>query len=62
MMNINDVMTTQEAGERWEKTAHTIKQMCLFGRFTDEECRKSGKMWLVTRAGMERLYGKEKGK
>ena len=23
------------------------------------EFRKSGKMWLVTRQGMERLYGKE---
>nr|WP_277301463.1 helix-turn-helix domain-containing protein [Veillonella montpellierensis] len=27
-----------------------------------EECQKSSKMWLVTRQGMERLYGKEKVK
>ena len=27
--------------------------------FLEGEFRKSGKMWLVTRQGMERLYGKE---
>ena len=27
-----------------------------------EECRKAGKMWLVTCQGMERLYEKEKVK
>nr|WP_302521003.1 helix-turn-helix domain-containing protein [uncultured Allisonella sp.] len=25
-----------------------------------EECRKSGRDWLVTKQGMERLYGPEK--
>lgn len=28
--------------------------------FLEGEFKKSGKMWLVTRQGMERLYGKEK--
>ena len=27
--------------------------------FKEGEFKKSGKMWLVTRQGMERLYGKE---
>ena len=60
---LDDIMTTQEAGERWNVPADSIKQCCLKRyankQFTDDEARKSGKMWLVTRQGMERLYGKE---
>ena len=60
---LDDVMTTQEAGERWNVPADSIKQCCLKRyaniQFTDDEARKSGKNWLVTRQGMERLYGKE---
>lgn len=60
---LDDIMTTQEAGERWNVPADSIKQCCLKRyankQFTDGEARKSGKMWLVTRQGMERLYGKE---
>ena len=59
---LDDVMTTQEAAERWNVTADSLKQNCR-GRvkngFLEGEFRKSGKMWLVTRQGMERLYGKE---
>ena len=55
-------MTTQEAAERWNVTADSLKQNCR-GRvkngFLEGEFRKSGKMWLVTRQGMERLYGEE---
>ncbi|WP_028257817.1 helix-turn-helix domain-containing protein [Veillonella montpellierensis] len=61
---IEDIMTTQEAGEQWNLSASTVKGLCtgVQGRpprlEIDVECRKSGKMWLVTRQGMERLYGK----
>ncbi len=62
-MKLEDVMTTQEAGERWNVPADSIKQCCLKRyankQFTDDEARKSGKNWLVTRHGMERLYGEE---
>ena len=62
-MKLDDVMTTQEAGERWKVPADSIKQCCLKRyankQFTDDEARKSGKNWLVTRQGMERLYGEE---
>lgn len=62
-MKLEDVMTTQEAGERWNVPADSIKQCCLKRyankQFTDDEARKSGKNWLVTRQGMERLYGEE---
>lgn len=61
-MKLEDVMTTQEAAERWNVTADSLKQNCR-GRvkngFKEGEFKKSGKMWLVTRQGMERLYGKE---
>ena len=62
-MKLDDVMTTQEAGERWKVPADSIKQCCLkryaIKQFTDNEARKSGRNWLVTRQGMERLYGEE---
>lgn len=62
-MTVDDVMTTLEAGERWGVTPNSLKQNCQ-GRvkngFKENEFRKSGRTWLVTRAGMERLYGKEK--
>lgn len=61
-MKLVDVMTTQEAAERWNVTADALKQNCR-GRvkngFLEGEFRKSGKMWLVTRQGMERLYGED---
>lgn len=62
-MKLDDVMTTQEAGERWKVPADSIKQCCLkryaIKQFTDTEARKSGRNWLVSRQGMERLYGEE---
>lgn len=61
-MKLDDVMTTQEAAERWDVTADALKQNCR-GRvkngFKEGEFKKSGKMWLVTRQGMERLYGED---
>lgn len=63
MKLIEKVMTTAEAAELWNIPVVTIKQACSGQRgypprFTSEECRKSGHIWLVTRAGMERVYGK----
>lgn len=64
-MTIDDVMTTTEAAKRWGVAIVTIKKACvgqkgLPSRFKEGEFRKSGHAWLVTKAGMERLYGKEK--
>ena len=63
---INEVMTTSEAAERWGLSIETVKKACqgqrgLPPRFQSDEFRKSGRTWLVTRAGMERLYGPAKG-
>ena len=61
----SDIMTTGEAAERWGLSPVSIKHLCtgIQGRpprLSETECRKSGKGWLVTRQGMERLYGRAK--
>lgn len=60
---INEVFTIQEASDLWGVSDNTLKQKCM-GRvkgelsFYKNEFKKSGRAWLVTREGMERLYGK----
>ena len=62
-MRFDDVMTIAEASERFGRAASTLKQACLSGRLVEgEECRKSGGVLLVTKQGLERLYGKEQPK
>lgn len=61
---LDDVFTAKEAAERWGIDRSTVTYSCTGQkgyppRFRDEECRKYNSIWLVTRAGMERLYGKE---
>lgn len=63
-MKFDDVMTAAEAAERWKISPVTVKQACSGQRntpprFTQNECRKAKGTWLVTRQGMERLYGEE---
>ena len=63
-MKFEDVMTSAEAAERWKISPVTVKQACSGQRntpprFTSEECRKAKGTWLVSRQGMERLYGEE---
>lgn len=64
MNPLDEVMTAAEAAEKWGKAPITIQQACSgykksSPRFTSNEARKAGRIWLVTRAGMERLYGTE---
>lgn len=63
MHEINKVMTTAEAAELWGISAITVKQACSgykkgSPRFKPGEFRKSKNVWLVTREGMKRLFGK----
>ena len=53
-----EVMTAVEAAELWRMGQATVRAACVAGRFRSEECRQSGKVWLVTRAGMRRVYGR----
>lgn len=62
---LEEVMTAAEAAEKWGKAPITVQQSCTGykgapPRFTADECRKAGRIWLVTRAGMERLFGTAK--
>lgn len=65
MFELDDIMTTGEAAERWGLSPVSVKHLCtgIQGRPPRleevKECKKSGKSWLVTRQGMERLYGVE---
>lgn len=64
MMNFEDVMTTTEAAKRWGLSPTTVKLYCLGtktqpSKFKKGEFRKSENAWLVTKAGMERVFGPE---
>ncbi len=54
---IFQVLTAAEAAKLWKLEPSTIKKACQKGRFTSEEARKSAGTWIVTRTGMERVYG-----
>lgn len=62
-MNVLDeVMTVSEAARRWGKDVRTIRQACTYykgnpPRFTSDEVCQSGRTWLITMEGMERVYG-----
>lgn len=62
---LDEVMTIPEAAELYGVSVNTIKTACKGQKgyppaFTDYECRKSGRYWLVTKAGMNRLFGGHK--
>lgn len=62
LFTLTDIMTTSEAANLWGLSQTSVKQLCTGAqgrppRLTVTECRKSGGTWLVTRAGMTRLYG-----
>ncbi len=64
-INLQNVFTASEAAERWGLHNRTVTNACtgqkgLPPRFHPDECRKAGAIWLVSRNGMERLYGEEK--
>lgn len=62
MNPLKEVLTAAEAAEKWGLSPITVRQACTgykkaTPRFTENEARKAAGTWLVTRAGMERLYG-----
>lgn len=59
---LEEVMSVTEAAELWGLKPVTVRLACTGysrakPRFRDDEARKSGNTWLVTRTGMERVYG-----
>lgn len=55
--SVDRVYNASEAALLWNLSQSTVRKACVSGRFTSEECRQSGGTWLVTYAGMLRLYG-----
>lgn len=57
------VFVASEAAELWGRHSQTVRYACdcikhpQYRGFTNSECRKSGGAWLVTAAGMIRLFG-----
>ena len=51
-----EVFTATEAAQLWGLDASTVKKACQQNR---TECKKSAGTWLVTRSGMEKLYGSQ---
>lgn len=54
---LEKVLTAAEAEREWNLRPPTVRSSCLHKRFRPNEARRSGRDWLVTVAGMERLYG-----
>ena len=63
MVSIDEVMTLEEAAELWGKSTDSLRQACIErqGRpprfHVGVEARQSKRIWLVTRSGMERVFG-----
>lgn len=55
---LSEVLTCPEAAKMYEVTEDKLKRLCREGEFTKDEARKAGKYWLVTKHGMERIFGK----
>ncbi|MGX5586019.1 helix-turn-helix domain-containing protein [Bacillus thuringiensis] len=52
------VYTTREAEQLWRGAENTVNIWCNRGKFSENEARKSGEVWLVTCEGMNRLTRK----
>lgn len=52
------VYTSREAAELWGLSENTVTKWCNRGKFNENEARKSGKVWLVTRDAMTRVTGR----
>lgn len=62
---INNVLSIGEAAKIWNVSPASIRNHCkgiAQPIFTNEECRQSGKAWLVTRAAMKRVYNNTKNR
>ena len=66
MENVLDkVMTATEAAQLWNLASITVRQAFTGyakapAKFTATEARKSGKTWLISVDGMERVFGNRK--
>ena len=56
---LDAVMTFAEATEKWGLADSTLRKLVKTNKLTENvDYRKSGKVWLITREAMEKVYGK----
>lgn len=58
---INEVMAFGEATEKWGLADSTLRKMVTSNRLIEGvDYRKSGKVWLITKGAMIKIYGEPK--
>lgn len=57
---LNQVLTGPEAAAEWGLAESTVRNTAAVGKFEPHEARRAGKNWLITRDGMQRVFGKAK--
>ena len=61
VLEINEVMTFAEATQRWGLADSTLRKLATTNKLLEGlDFRKSGKVWLIAKEAMERIYGEEK--
>ncbi|SPF51223.1 conserved hypothetical protein [Candidatus Desulfosporosinus infrequens] len=56
-MELKDVLTGPEAAQLWSIGESTVRNAAAAGKFNEDEARRAGKNWLITREGMKRVFG-----
>ncbi|MGN2348323.1 helix-turn-helix domain-containing protein [Clostridium cagae] len=55
---LDEVMTFAEASEKWGLGESTLRSTIRTDRLVEGvDYKKSGKVWLITKEAMERVYG-----
>ena len=55
---LDSVLSLQEAAEMYGKDDSTLRKAIADGRFSPNEFRKTGRNYIITKVGLERVYGK----
>lgn len=59
-IDLNKIYTPIEASKLYDVNIRKIQYDCNKGKFEKDEYRQSGKAWLITEKGLNRLYKKKK--
>ena len=61
MKELDYILTFAEASDLWGLDSSTLRKLVTTKKLVDGvDYRKSGKVWLITRSAMERIYGEIK--
>ncbi|SPF45508.1 conserved hypothetical protein [Candidatus Desulfosporosinus infrequens] len=57
-IEFRDVISIPEASAQWGISVDIIKRYARDSKLLPSEARRASKYWLITRQGMERVFGK----